>query len=649
MIVRSRVVGVLILAALAVLLCRAHVYSRFDEQRLKLVDAPRVADGPSAAFTFDAAAPALAVIVRAASNPPGRAAISMDGREICAPALSASLRRIDCQVDRMSGAAPHTLRIDAAGTLTIDALEIATHHGKATAPNVLFIVPPSSRHVPPSWWWTLLIAVGAGALAMVRTAPFRRPAAVVIAAVQGLAALLVLVTVLSPLVSRFTIIVSPGTAIRWLLLVLLGPTIALARLIWTVRRDDRGATLVLRASATGLLVAALFAAIFSAELARFGGNYSGFLKIARTQFDQNPLVKGNAAVRDSLLLSDSGYDGEFMYMMAFDPLLRGLPDIRDYGYVVDDPPFRYGRIGYVFATRILSAGDWRLYPAVMVWMVLAGIGAAAATLAWLAGRHGRSPSLGLVVLLMPGFWTSLLFGLPEPLAGAAFLAGIACLLERRLALAGLLCGASLLVRETGVYAVLAVVLWLLVQRRRRDALVLSCLSLAPIAAWRVYVGLRLYPAWGTSAFLHSPPTTVPFAGIAAAWRGIASGTYWADAPHMATSAIALPLLCALGGAMAAVIAVRRRSPLAAAACLYALTALSFDYDSIWIHVGNAERTSFELFVVLALVMATSAARWSRAERISFSAFWALCAGYVVWWAVEAETVRQTLTRVLFES
>jgi hypothetical protein len=648
MIVRSRATGPLILAAFAVILCRVHVYSSFAEQRLKLVDQPRTAVGRSAAFTFDAPAPALAVIVRAASDPPGAAVLSVDGREICAPALSASVRRIDCQVNRIIGSARQTLQIDAAGTLTIDALEIATHHGKATAPNVLFIVPRSSDHIPPSWWWTLLIAGAAAAVAIVRPLPFQPPPSFVVKALQVLAALLVLVTVLSSVVSPYKIIVSQGTAIRWLLLVLLGQTVALARRWWTARREARLATLAVRAAATGLLVTALFGAIFSEELTRFGGNYSGFLKIAQAQFDQNPLVNANRAVRDSLVLSDSGYDGEFMYMMAFDPLLRGLPDIRDYGYVVDDPPFRYGRIGYVFATRILSAGDWRLYPAVMIWMVLIGIGAAAAAVAWLAGRRGRSPALGLLVLLIPGFWTSLLFGLPEPLAAAAFLGGIACLHERRIILAGVLCGASLLVRETGVYGVLAVVLWLLLQRRRRDALLLSCLAVAPIAAWRCYVGLRLYEAWGTAAFLHSPPTAVPFAGIAAAWQGIASGTYWADAPHMATSAIALPLLCALGGAIAAVIAVRRRSPLAAAACLYALTALSFDYESIWVHVGNAERTSFELFVVIALVMATTA-KWSRAEKISLSAFWALCGGYVLWWAVEAETVRQTLARVLFES
>jgi hypothetical protein len=56
---------------------------------------------------------------------------------------------------------------------------------------------------------------------------------------------------------------------------------------------------------------------------------------------------------------------------------------------IDNPPYRYGRIGFSALTRLVSAGRAERYPAVMVWLILAAHVALAAALAAVALATGR--------------------------------------------------------------------------------------------------------------------------------------------------------------------------------------------------------------------------------------------------------------------
>jgi hypothetical protein len=91
----------------------------------------------------------------------------------------------------------------------------------------------------------------------------------------------------------------------------------------------------------------------------YRGNYSGFLQLSLERFDHNPLVMDRPEIRRAVLLLDnSGYDGQFMYYMTFDPFMRRFDSYRS---VVDYPPYRFGRIGFSLMTKIASGDRWRRY------------------------------------------------------------------------------------------------------------------------------------------------------------------------------------------------------------------------------------------------------------------------------------------------
>jgi hypothetical protein len=75
--------------------------------------------------------------------------------------------------------------------------------------------------------------------------------------------------------------------------------------------------------------------------------------------------------------------------------------------------------------------------------------------------------------------------------------------------------------------------------------------------------------------------------------------------------------------------------------VYGALAVSLNFRQIWIHVGNGQRGTFELFVALALLSMSVPAehRWMRWCR---SAFWTGAAVYVFWGAFDARLVRDAL-------
>jgi hypothetical protein len=141
--------------------------------------------------------------------------------------------------------------------------------------------------------------------------------------------------------------------------------------------------------------------------------------------------------------------------MTFDPfLLRYRDHLAQYQTFIDSPPYRYGRIGFSLLTKVLSGDRATLYPATMVLSILGAIGLSAFMLASAARGSGGSALAGALIILVPGFWTSLYAGLPEPVAAAALLSGYLCLRSRAWVAAGVLFAISVLVRETGCLLVL---------------------------------------------------------------------------------------------------------------------------------------------------------------------------------------------------
>jgi hypothetical protein len=234
------------------------------------------------------------------------------------------------------------------------------------------------------------------------------------------------------------------------------------------------------------------------------------------------------------------------------------------------------------------------------------------------------------------------FGLPEPIAAALLLAGFLLVRRRWIVAGAVLFAASLLVRETGGVLVAATAAGVWLSRRRRDAVLLLVVAVVPVVAWRLYVGVTLAPQWGAQAYWFDPENLgVPFGGIADLWRTAAQGAYYPEMAGMTRAAIGLTLLLGAALVLAAAAAVARPGVLTVSAVLYAVMAVSLTYSSIWIHVGNAQRGTYEVFVVLAL-LSIGGRELPRALRVALAMFWVAAGAYSFFGAYDADFVRNAL-------
>jgi hypothetical protein len=401
--------------------------------------------------------------------------------------------------------------------------------------------------------------------------------------------------------------------------------------------------------ARALLVAAIVLGVYGRVVGHVlktthHGNYSGFIQISQYKYDRNPVLADRKDIRRTLILVEwGGYDGQFMYIAAFDPLILRFADaVVQYNSVMDAPPYRFGRIGFSWLTRAFAFSRWRAFPATMVWLVVGGATLTAWALAMLAVRAGRSPAWGLVAIAVPGFWASALAALPEPIAAALLVVGYLCLRKQHWTAAGVALAVSLLVRETGAIFVLCMIGATWRAAGRRTAWSFATVSLLPVVVWRAYVAWRFYHTWGAEALFYDPHDLgVPFAGFVELWRSIAAGTYHSNAPALARSGTWLPLLVTAGLLTSAVWWWRRRSALALAAVLYGLIAVSLNFGNIWVHVGNGQRGTYEMFVMLAMAAGGEPAG-SRAWRVLIGAFWIAATVYVFAASADVEAIKAAL-------
>jgi hypothetical protein len=398
-------------------------------------------------------------------------------------------------------------------------------------------------------------------------------------------------------------------------------------------------------AAVGLLVAGIAVALTVHLTAmRYGGNVSGLVMISPDYFDRNPVVLGRDDIRQSLSFSPGGgYDGQFLYFMTFDPWLTAFrDDPRQYKEFIDYPPYRYGRIGFSVLAKIASANQAVWYPLAMVTIVIVSLGACGALLATIAQRFGLSALYGLLAILVPGFWQSVKSVLPEPLAIALILAAYWTLTREKWIVAGVLLGLSMLMRETGGVFVLAMLGGLLLAGKRREAIVTGLLAFVPVLMWKAFVGWVFWPEYGLAGVLPRPDDAGwPFAGLWDMWSMIAHGRYFPDLPQFARAGILFSALTLAALCFAVLAAIRRPGPMTVAAALYALLTICFNYGAVWLHVGNADRLTVELFVALALVTLETARDRGRIST-RWAIFWSAAACYVFFGAYESAILRDSL-------
>lgn len=250
--------------------------------------------------------------------------------------------------------------------------------------------------------------------------------------------------------------------------------------------------------------------------------------------------------------NDIGYDGQYCYYIALDPI--------NARYYMDWPAYRYTRILYPMAARLLALGQPALIPYTLLLLNWLAIGGGTAIVAAWLKRRGVSPWLALVYAFYPGLFIAYQHDLSEPLAYGLVALGVYLYDfgdRRRLLTAGVAFGLAALTRETtAVFALMYAAAALLVDGRQdaswlarmranwRPALTLAGLTLGPLAVYKCFLWLWLGSAGVPAGVL---PEIVPFGGLIALWP-------WNSQQIMGMLTVVAP---ALISATAALFALRR--------------------------------------------------------------------------------------------
>ncbi len=202
-----------------------------------------------------------------------------------------------------------------------------------------------------------------------------------------------------------------------------------------------------------------------------------------------------------------GYDGQFVYAIARDP--------SDAARFLDVPAYRFQRILLPALGSLLSFGQESLIPWALLAINLTALAAGTAVLETLLDSHNVSRWYALGYGLTLGTLGAARLSLPEPLAYALALGGIAFVVRDRVLPTALLFALAALAKETALILALGVSSHLLWQRRWRDALVFGVVTLAPFVIWQVIL-LRHFGGFGVGSggALATSFEVVPFLGIA---------------------------------------------------------------------------------------------------------------------------------------
>ena len=651
-------VRALLIAAFCGLVLLTRVYVDFPTSRIKLVTNGQATengvfslDVPYAPRMVDTGLPIVLIAhLQNTGAAPVSVNIAWNATNLTTTSLKpSSSRRIDLVLpEGVTLRGDDRLRFRGSNdTWQLTYLEVANLHGSARGLINAVFVPASVRAASPFTWPLVLLTVVVFAGVGLRAgAPWawksvRLVHTVTIAFVLGLFAL----SLLSSVVTPYKVLISSDTF--WI-----GSAVVLLRGIWRALGEFRqlvgrrvlGSTAAFDSVVVALIVTAFFTTVMFIRLHQeYRGNYSGFLHLQRELIRDTPLLTGRDDIKKALWVVDGGYDGMFMYLMTYDPFMSAFKDDPgQYTRVVDTPPYRYTRIGFSVMTRVAAWNHPERYPMTMMWLIIASHFVACLALGAILRQFGAHPAWALFYIFIPGFLQSLSAGLPESIAAAFMLAGVALMLRSRFVWAAAALAASLMVRETGGLFVVVVVAWMwLVRRQWRDGFIVG-LSMVPITLWRLFVGWRLFPAFGWDGVFYSPGNIgMPFKGVVDLWAVIATGTYFPDHAPLAVAGRIYPILLAAALVVSIVLFWTRRDALTAATVAYALIAVSLDYWHVWAHVGNAERVTYDVLLLLLVAFATLG-REARALRTMCVAFFACMVVYSVFYGFDSQFVRAVL-------
>ncbi len=184
------------------------------------------------------------------------------------------------------------------------------------------------------------------------------------------------------------------------------------------------------------MVASCFAGLRLAVAGQ--GNIASFIIVGANDAQRSRIPPGVPVYRGS------GYDGQFYYRLALDPLAWGH---RAFGITLDNI-YRIDRIGYPALAWLVAGGHRPFIPAALVLVNVVALGALGGLGAALARDAGRPAAWGLVFAAYWGLLWSLSRDLTEVVTAAAIVAGLLALRRDRSLLAALALTVAVLSRES---------------------------------------------------------------------------------------------------------------------------------------------------------------------------------------------------------
>jgi hypothetical protein len=263
-----------------------------------------------------------------------------------------------------------------------------------------------------------------------------------------------------------------------------------------------------RTSVAGVaaITAVLYGILIVGRLASSHWDPTSFIVAGTELFDQSrsPL--------HLLVRSRDGYDGQYYYRLALDPL---TDEKVAYGLTLDSPSYRGQRILYPALAHVVALGRIAWVPWSMIivnYLAVCGLAISAARLTEL---FELPPLYGLAIPFLPPVILGLARDLAEPLAISLMVLALLLLHSRRTTFAAFALALAVLARETTLLfavALLGCSVWRALQKRSTwgESLALT-LPLIAYAAWQ----WRLFVTWGSAGFMegHINLVNFPFAAL----------------------------------------------------------------------------------------------------------------------------------------
>jgi hypothetical protein len=198
-----------------------------------------------------------------------------------------------------------------------------------------------------------------------------------------------------------------------------------------------------------LAVAVLFGIVVGHRLdSVYRGNATGFALFG------GHFAAETGPPRGAVIRSPYGYDGQFFYLQAKDPLLLRDRTVRSFRQA--NEAFRMQRVAYPALAWVFAFGQRRYLPEALVGLNVFVALAITLGFGWYARRRGWSGWWALAIGFMCGLLTGTLRDLSDPLAVSAMLGGLLLWERRRRWWAAALLAVAVLAREPMALAVVAI-------------------------------------------------------------------------------------------------------------------------------------------------------------------------------------------------